>query len=211
MWYLYLDESGDLGFDFVNKKPSKFFTVTILAVKGENNRKLLKAARITLRRKFNIKRHIAEELKGSKCPIEIKKYFYHQAKDVKFSLYAITLNKIRVFERLRKDKERVYNYIARLVLDEIPFDNVNLRVEIIIDKSKTKKNIFEFNQYILRQIKTKFDPKVPIDMYHYSSQQSFGLQAADMFCWGIFRKYEANDLEWFNVFKEKVIFDKQYL
>ena len=24
MWYLYLDESGDLGFDFVNKKPSRF-------------------------------------------------------------------------------------------------------------------------------------------------------------------------------------------
>ncbi len=35
MWYLYLDESGDLGFDFVNKKPSKFFTITILVIKGD--------------------------------------------------------------------------------------------------------------------------------------------------------------------------------
>lgn len=25
MWYLYLDESGDLGFDFVNKKTIKVF------------------------------------------------------------------------------------------------------------------------------------------------------------------------------------------
>jgi len=33
MWYLYLDESGDLGFDFVHKKPLNFFTVTIPAVK----------------------------------------------------------------------------------------------------------------------------------------------------------------------------------
>jgi hypothetical protein len=42
MLFLYLDESGDLGFDFVNKKPSKFFVVTILAVKGyEENRKLI--------------------------------------------------------------------------------------------------------------------------------------------------------------------------
>lgn len=39
MLYLYLDESGDLGFDFFAKKPSRFFTVTILAIKGvENNR-----------------------------------------------------------------------------------------------------------------------------------------------------------------------------
>lgn len=211
MWYLYLDESGDLGFDFVNKKPSKFFTISILAVRGENNRKLLKAAKITLRRKFNIKKHKAEELKGSKCPMHIKQYFYKQAKDVKFALYAITLNKIRVYERLRKDKERVYNFIVSLVLSKIPFNNAELRVEIVIDKSKTKKNIFEFNQYILRQIKSKFDPKVPLDIYHHDSKQNLGLQAVDLFCWGIFKKYENNDLEWYNAYKDKIAFDEQYL
>lgn len=210
MWYLYLDESGDLGFDFVNKKPSKFFTVTILAIKGENNRKLTKAVKITLRRKFKSKKQ-AEELKGSKCPLAIKKYFYRQTEDIKFALYGITLNKIRVYERLRKDKERVYNYMARLVLDQIPFNNADLRVEIIIDKSKTKKNIFEFNQYILRQIKSRFDPKVPLDIYHYDSKQNLGLQAVDIFCWGIFRKYEAGDFKWYNIFKGKVVYDKQYL
>lgn len=210
MWYLYLDESGDLGFDFVNKKPSKFFTMTILAAQGENNRKLAKAVKITLRRKFKVKKRI-EELKGSKCPLAIKKYFYSQLKDIKFALYSITLNKIRVYERLRKDKERVYNFMARQVLDQIPFNNANLRVEIIIDKSKTKKNIFEFNQYILGQIKSKFDPKIPLDIYHYDSKQNLGLQAVDLFCWGIFRKYENNDNEWRDVFKDKIIYDKQYL
>ncbi|MEK6700308.1 MAG: hypothetical protein AABZ10_14850 [Nitrospirota bacterium] len=35
MLYLYLDESGDLGFDFFAKKPSKYFTVTVLAVSGK--------------------------------------------------------------------------------------------------------------------------------------------------------------------------------
>ncbi len=29
MLYLYLDESGDLGFDFVNKKPTKHFVISI--------------------------------------------------------------------------------------------------------------------------------------------------------------------------------------
>lgn len=211
MWYLYLDESGDLGFDFVNKKPSKFFTVTILAVRGENNKKLSKAVKITLRRKFNTKKQIIKELKGSKCPLRIKKYFYSQISNIKFALYAITLNKIRVYERLRKDKERVYNYMARLVLDRIPFNNADLRVEIIIDKSKTKKNIFEFNQYILKQIKSKFDPKIPLDVYHYDSKQNLGLQAVDIFCWGIFRKYEVNDYGWYDIFKDKIVYDQPYL
>jgi hypothetical protein len=60
MWYLYLDESGDLGFDFVNKKPSNFFTVTILVVEGvENNRALLNGVKKTIARKLNpsSKRH----------------------------------------------------------------------------------------------------------------------------------------------------------
>ncbi len=34
MLYLYLDESGDLGFDFINKKPSSFFTICVLAIRG---------------------------------------------------------------------------------------------------------------------------------------------------------------------------------
>jgi len=43
MWYLYMDESGDLGFDFVNKKPSKFFTITIVGFNGVSiNRSLIK-------------------------------------------------------------------------------------------------------------------------------------------------------------------------
>ncbi len=56
MWYLYLDESGDLGFDFVHKRPSNFFTVTILVVKGmENNRALANAVKKTIRRKLDPK------------------------------------------------------------------------------------------------------------------------------------------------------------
>jgi tRNA G18 (ribose-2'-O)-methylase SpoU len=212
MLYLYLDESGDLGFDFVNKKPSRFFTVTILVTKGyENNKKLSKAIKITLRRKFNIKKQKADELKGSKCPQKIKEYFYRHAQKINFGLYSITLNKIRVYERLRRDKERVYNYVARLVLDQISLNNAHQRIEIIIDKSKTKKNISEFNEYILRQIKARFDPKISLIVYHTDSKQNLGLQAVDLFCWGIFRKYEAKDKNWYNIFKEKIIYDKQYL
>jgi len=42
MWWLYLDESGDLGFDFVNKKPSKFFTIAILATSSEETNRAFK-------------------------------------------------------------------------------------------------------------------------------------------------------------------------
>lgn len=215
MWYLYLDESGDLGFDFVNKSPSKYFTVTIMALRGlENNRMLKKAVKVTLRRKLNppgkMKRMV-EELKGSSTTLEIKKYFFEQIKEVEFALYTINLNKRRVYESLIENKPRVYNFIARQVLDQIPFEKANTRVELIIDKSKSKPEIADFNHYISSQLEARINPKVPLDIYHWSSHESPGLQAADSFCWGIFRKYEKNDLDWYNVFANKIKYEDKYL
>ena len=91
MWFLYLDESGDLGFDFVNKKPSKFFTITIVAVKGVvSNRALINSVKHTLKRKLHKKANIAE-IKGSKTSKEVLRYFYNQCKKVEFGIYSLTL------------------------------------------------------------------------------------------------------------------------
>lgn len=216
MWYLYLDESGDLGFDFVNKKPSKFFTVTILAVGNiEANRKLIKAIKIVLRRKLNPKgkrRRIVYELKGTGTTLDIKRYFYKQVKDIKFGIYSMSLNKRRVYERLIKEKSRVYNFIAKQVLDRIPFEkNDSERVELIIDRSKSKPEIEEFNCYVRNQLEGRLNPKTPLDMYHWQSYETPGLQAADLFCWGVFEKYERNRTEWFEIFEEKIRFCDIYL
>lgn len=216
MWYLYLDESGDLGFDFVDKKPSKFFTAAVLAVREiDNNRKIQKAVKIVLRRKLNPKskrKRIVEELKGEATNVEIKKYFYKQLEDVKFAIYSITLNKLRVYEELSRNKSRVYNFIARQVFDRIPFEkNDGDRIILTIDKSKGKKGIKEFNEYIVKQLEGRVPPNTPFDIYHEDSKKVGGLQAIDMFVWGIHRKYEFNDREWYEVFNKKIALDEQYL
>ena len=35
--HIFLDESGDLGFDFTSRKPSKFFTITLLVCKDKHS------------------------------------------------------------------------------------------------------------------------------------------------------------------------------
>ena len=40
---------------------------------------------------------------------------------------------------------------------------------------------------------------------------NYGLQISDLFCWGIFQKYEKQNLDWFNVYKDKIRFDEQFL
>jgi hypothetical protein len=214
MWHLYLDESGDLGFDFVHKKPSSFFTVTILVVKGvEDNRALINGVKVTIKRKLNVTKKqqgLVTELKGQRTSIKVKEYFYRQVTAIPFEIYCVTMNKRQAFAKLAEGKHRVYNYIARLVLEQISFDDAISRVELIIDKSKNKAQIHEFNSYIVNHLQGKLNPNLPLDIYHRASDQEYGLQAVDMFSWGVFRKYERGDIEWLKQFSDKVYGDKQY-
>ena len=52
---------------------------------------------------------------------------------------------------------------------------------------------------------------IPLNIYHERSHENAGLQAVDLFCWGIFRKYENNDMEWYKVYGDKVGFETEYL
>ena len=101
LWFLYLDESGDLGFDFDNKNPSRYFTVAILALRtSTNNRGIINAVKKTLRRTVNPKRkrkRLGIELKGSRTSLDVKKYFFRQVSGIRFGIYSVTLNKRRLY------------------------------------------------------------------------------------------------------------------
>ena len=210
MLYLYLDESGDLGFDFFAKKPSKYFTVTVMLVQGMKDRKkIAKAIKKTLQNKLAKKEDA--ELKGSKQSIEVKRYFFRHIESVPFELYALTLNKRRVYDYMSQKKDRVYNFVARKVLDVIPFTSASVRVSLVIDRSKSKKEIREFDDYLIRQLSGRIEPRIPLDIDHHLSHEDLPLQAVDLFSWGIFRKYEKDDREWFDFFKSKIKYDDVYL
>lgn len=105
----------------------------------------------------------------------------------------------------------LYNYIARLTLEEVDFKEAAVRVIITVDKSKAGSEIHRFNNYVLTQIKACLDPLVPLEIFHVFSERSPILQATDMFAWGIFRKYEKEDLEWYDIFKARLRSEKLYL
>ncbi|MCC6126767.1 MAG: DUF3800 domain-containing protein [Pirellulales bacterium] len=215
MWHLYLDESGDLGFDFDSKKPSEFLTITILATNDSDTAKALNSAvKHTLRRKVNRrKKHIVHELKGSNSSIAVKRFFYEKISSLNFGIYAMTLNKKEVDEELRNNaitKSRLYNFIAQQILRNIPFEEARNAVELIVDKSKKKREMEEFNEYVFSQLKTRIDPRVQLTIHHRDSCAVRNLSAVDLFSWGIFRRYERNDREWHDCYRDKILFDGYY-
>ena len=210
MWYLYVDESGDLGFDFFAKNPSKFFTVCLLLVRGsEHNRAIISAVNQTVRRKLPPRD--AAELKGARTSFEVKQYFYRLAQEIPFEIFALTLNKRRVYEDLQGRKDRLYNFIARQVLDRVPLVDATTRIELTMDRCKNAHEIEDFNDYIVGQVQGRIDPRIPLNIAHRSSHEHRGLQAVDLFSWGVFRSYERRDRKWRDVFAEKVKYDDLYL
>jgi len=215
MWWLFLDESGDLGFDFVNKNPSKFFTVCILAVSRKSALQALsRAVARTLRRKLNPSKkrsRFVEELKGSSTAVAVKNYAWRHVEDVQFGIYCITLDKRKVYKRLADNKHRTYNYVARLVVDQIPFERAVGNVQLVVDRSKGKRQVWEFNSHIRKQLEGRIDPDVALDFTHGDSKEWPGLQWADLFAWGVYQKYEHRDTEWYDVFKDKIRYEDLYL
>jgi len=182
---------------------------------SSNNKKLVNAVKNTLHRKLNHKKkggRIVQELKGTGATLEIKKYFFNLIQDIPFSIYSLTLNKKRVFQHLTENKSRVYNFIARQVIDKIPLNSEMVtQIGFIIDKSKGKKEIKDFNEYIEKQLEGSINPNVPLNIVHKKSHDFEGIQIADLFAYGIFQKYERKNTDWFSVFQSKIKFDDRYL
>lgn len=80
-----------------------------------------------------------------------------------------------------------------------------------LDKSKDQKGIKEFNQYLLLQLQGLIPINIPLEIYHVASSESRGIQAVDLFSWGIFRKYERNDMAWYEMFGKNIKFEDVYL
>lgn len=214
---IYLDESGDLGFDFSKPKTSRKFVITLLVCDGADCADgFRKAVRRTLKNKLNHKKgkmRIVQELKGTNTTLAIKDYFYRQNPDRGWRLYTVALNKNRVEERLRTPhgKKKLYNFLARFLLENVDLSNAAPAVTLVTDRCKNKEEIKDFNSYVANQLESLLPLNVPLNIYHESSQENAGLQAVDLFCWGIFRKYESRDLEWYRSFAKAIAFETEYL
>ncbi len=215
--FIYLDESGDLGFDFNKRKTTKKFVITLLVCNSDTARKeLTKAVRRTLKNKLNRKKKNSrpiEELKGIGTTLEIKKYFFRNVRDDSWDIYSLVLNKARVEPHLQTKigKKKLYNFLSRILMEKVNLTHVQRNVDLIVDRCKNKEEVRDFNQYLINQLEALLPLHTDLNISHLTSQESTGLQAVDLFSWGIFRKYENNDSEWYDIYRHKVRFETEYL
>ncbi|MCX7120861.1 MAG: DUF3800 domain-containing protein [Gammaproteobacteria bacterium] len=206
---IYLDESGDLGFDFNNSKTSQYLVIALLVCyDDEASDNTMRAVRKTLKTKVSKNTH---ELKGSFLALPIKKYFLDQMKKCSgWYLSAAIADKKSWLRNHRANhnhepkKKVLYDEIAMSVFSQITDIDTALYIDIVIDKSKNKDEINEFDAAVKAAIEARIGRKATLTIRHRSSHEELGLQAVDVFCSGLGRKYEKSDLTWYTEFSDKI-------
>lgn len=144
------------------------------------------------------------ELKGTNTTLKVKQYFYRQVSELDFALYTIIFPKQHMDASWATAQEQLYNNIARRILEQLPLDAATDRVMLMLDRRKSQPDQRELNQYLSLQLREHLPRNIPLEIFPVASDESRGIQAVDLFCWGIYRKYEVGDLTWYHAFRPKL-------
>lgn len=214
---IFLDESGDLGFDFDKAGASRLFSITLLICDNESTRQnIQKVVRRTLKNKVNHKRKktLVQELKGNSTSLEVKRYFLERLPKTGWRILAITLNKERVFDNLRTKpgKKKLYNFLTKELLAQLPKSDTSPKtVNMTVDRCKDGEDRKDFNAYIRASLETAFSIETEIYIAHEDSCKNPMLQAVDLFCWGVQNKEGGNGKKWYDAFKPYITKHIMYL
>ena len=202
--YVYLDESGDLGF---GQGSTKYFTIAFVIVKDPVPfRRCVKAVKI----KHHIPREV--ELKGNTTREVVKKDLLSRFLELDMEVHAITVKKENVEPKLRKDTNILYNYMVGLSLVErILWEPAGAKVVINVDRRIISiTSGFNFNQYLSYKIWYERERRdIDLEIHHLDSHQAYAIQGIDVICNSIFRKYNSNNYALFNIIRGKVKSDKK--
>ena len=205
MSYIFLDESGDLGFDFQKKKTSKVFVITCLFV--ENKRSIEKIVRKThseLKKKYKRRFGVLHAVKEK--PIT-RQRLLKRLSEKDCVIMTIYLNKKRVYTKLQNEKQVLYNYVANILLDRVYTKKLlPLAKNILLIASRRETNKFlnqNFKNYLNNQITNRYKANVKVVIEIPREEKS--LQAVDFASWAIFRKYEYEDDGYYNLIKNKIV------
>lgn len=201
---MFLDESGELGFNF-NKGSTKFFTITLLICGVLEEQELQRVIKKIRKRVLRKELKKSNEIKWNNSSDDIKKKIFERIERINFEVFTIILDKSKVYDYLKDKKHKLYNYLSNLIIAECSIDG---KFELIVDRSKNKRSLRDdFDNYIRNNLKRECSNLI---IQHADSKSNGGLQVLDFISGAIFNKYEFNNLEFYNKIKERITTEKEF-
>jgi hypothetical protein len=207
---VYLDESGDLGWKFdapyMRGGSSRFLTIAMLITPKD---KAAKPKRLVKKLYKYTGAEPKQELKASHLDDEERKWFSQKAADMllansEIKLVAITVKKENVWEHIRQDPNKLYNYMIKLALiDQI---SQSPQVSLIHDERSVKvKSGNSMADYLQSTLWFERNSRTVLQTTPMESKNSLGIQFADYIANFIWRRHEFNDSGPSNILRPHII------
>jgi hypothetical protein len=204
--YIFLDESGDLGFGFDKKRTSRFFVITFLCcVNKKQIEKVVSRCHSELKKRHRMKGGLLHAHREK--PITRRRLLARLA-EKECSIMTIFLDKSRVYTKLQDEKDILYNYVTNILLDRIiakrllgPVAN---DIHLIASRKETSKFLNEnFKEYLRSQTKDNHHLDILVEIK--TPHEEKALQAVDFVSWAIFRKQEYGDESYYKLIRTKIV------
>ena len=183
--YVFLDESGDLGF---KRKSSKVFIIAyVITANPENIRNRVKRLRKRLKSIRRRKRIVLNEFKFNRDSKEVKMMLFNLLRKLDFEIGYVVIDKKYVKAELRDKPTVLYNYltvhyIITNVLSRYEPDNIIFT----LDKSLPKSSRDAYDDYFMNKLHWRTliqgNKKLPKhEIKHVGSRGEICIQVADSF------------------------------
>ena len=202
--FIYLDESGDLGF---NKGSSKYFIISFIALDTKTNLTLKRKIK-EVKKRYRIRKDI--EIKGNSSNHSLRTDILKEICSLPIEIYSIITKKQGINKSLREDTNIFYNYMVNLIL--VPYieqsknSNFCLIADLRINKVSKGMRFGDYLKYKIFCENSLYNVK--IDIEYLDSFSSYGLQAVDFVAYSFFKNYEHADNKYYKALEERIIKDK---
>lgn len=188
--YIFVDEAGDLG-----KRGTPYFLIMLVAT--ERVRSIEQVVRSILKR-FPAKRR-PKELKGAELSLRLYQYFCCRMSEVPCRLISVLLDKAKLGH-----KEADWLVYARMLCEGLKVLEGSFPLHIEIDRRFSRREFEELRAYVMGFIAGRYGTSVRVELRQIASEQSKGVQAADVIAYGVFQKYAYGEEERFLLFSERL-------
>jgi len=209
MAYIFMDESGDLGFDFSKRKTSKFFIISFLFIGDELQKrhveKIIKKV-FTKFTKKEVKFHRGA-LHAYKETPKVRTYVLKHLSTMPVSIMSICLNKKNVYTPLQNEMHILYNYVTNILLDRICKKKIlpsGKKIHLIASQRETNKFLNKnFKSYLEVQAKNKHSINIDVEITPFFNEKC--LQIVDFVSWSLFRYREHGEDFYHNLIKNLLL------
>lgn len=206
MTTIYLDESGDLGFDLTKSATSRYFVVTVLVV--QQTRPLARIVKKVFRKIKSIKKKRHQKRSGVlHCHKEsptTRKHLLDLLSKEDVQIVTLLLDKQKVRVKPQGKRQNLYNYVTNYLLDRIITEKIvsdTDEITLIASRRETSKYLNKnFQEYLCDQTKQNHGLEVSIEIIPHHKDP--GLQVVDFVSWSVFRKHQYQETDYIDIIQE---------